>query len=116
MLSMVRLPEELKQLLLSFVAPTRQESGCLEYHFHEDRNDPGVFVFYEAWRSQADLDAHLALPHIQVFWERRMDYLLTDLDVRFLAMHSPYQSPTGPERGLWHPSDAAPNLNVSTDG
>ncbi|MEU1816868.1 putative quinol monooxygenase [Streptomyces roseifaciens] len=83
--------EELKQLLLSFVEPTRQESGCLEYHFHEDRDEPGVFVFYEAWRSQADLDAHLALPHMQAFWERRMDYLETDLDIRFLTMHSPYQ-------------------------
>ncbi|MFE5938683.1 putative quinol monooxygenase [Streptomyces sp. NPDC056470] len=82
--------EELKQLLLSFVEPTRQEPGCLEYHFHEDRNESGVFVFYETWRSQADLDAHLALPHMQAFWERRMDYLVTDLDIRFLTMHSPY--------------------------
>ncbi|WP_405827712.1 putative quinol monooxygenase [Streptomyces sp. NBC_00105] len=82
--------EELKQLLLSFIEPTRQESGCLQYHFHEDRGDPGVFVFYEAWRSQADLDAHLALPHMQAFWEQRMDYLESDLDIRFLAMHSPY--------------------------
>uniref|UniRef100_A0AAU2K042 Antibiotic biosynthesis monooxygenase n=1 Tax=Streptomyces sp. NBC_00049 TaxID=2903617 RepID=A0AAU2K042_9ACTN len=83
--------EELKRLLLSFVEPTRQESGCLEYHFHEDRADPGVFVFYEAWRSQADLDAHLALPHMRAFWERRMDYLETDLEIRFLSMHSPYE-------------------------
>ncbi|MFF9912841.1 putative quinol monooxygenase [Streptomyces sp. NPDC013457] len=87
--------EELKQLLLSFVEPTRQESGCLEYHFHEDRDDPGVFLFYEAWRSQADLDAHLALPHMQAFWERRMDYLETDFDIRFLDMRSPYQGAGG---------------------
>ncbi|MFI7006596.1 putative quinol monooxygenase [Streptomyces sp. NPDC050145] len=82
--------EELKQLLLSFVEPTRQEPGCLEYHFHEDQGEPGVFVFYEAWRSQADLDAHLTLPHMRAFWEQRMDYLETDLDIRFLTMHSPY--------------------------
>ncbi|MEU8976593.1 putative quinol monooxygenase [Streptomyces monashensis] len=80
---------ELKQLLLSFVEPTRREAGCLEYHFLEDRNEPGVFVFYEAWRSQADLDAHLALPHMRAFWERRMDYLESDLEIRFLTMHSP---------------------------
>ncbi|MET9403370.1 putative quinol monooxygenase [Kitasatospora sp. NPDC002965] len=86
--------EELKELLLSFVEPTRQEAGCLEYHFHEDRQEPGVFVFYEAWRSEADLDAHLALPHMRAFWERRMDYLETDLDIRFLTMHSPYR-PSG---------------------
>ncbi|WP_326593337.1 putative quinol monooxygenase [Streptomyces sp. NBC_01294] len=84
--------EELKRLLLSFVEPTRQEAGCLAYHFHEDRNEPGVFVFYEAWRSQADLDAHLALPHMRAFWERRMDYLKTDFAIHFLTMHSPYQS------------------------
>ncbi|MGI5341595.1 putative quinol monooxygenase [Streptomyces sp. CA-181903] len=82
---------ELKELLLSFVEPTRREPGCLEYHFHEDRDEPGVFVFYEAWRSRADLDAHLALPHIRDFQERRMDYLASDLEVRFLAMHSPYR-------------------------
>lgn len=82
--------EELKELLLSFVAPTRQEPGCLEYHFHEDRDEPGVFVFYEAWRSQADLDAHLALPHLSAFWESRMEYLASDLEIRFLTMRSPY--------------------------
>ncbi|MGW4688001.1 putative quinol monooxygenase [Streptomyces sp. NPDC004244] len=81
---------ELKELLLSFVEPTRREAGCLEYHFHEDRDRPGVFVFYEAWRSQADLDAHLALPHLREFWDRRMEYLETDLEISFLTMHSPY--------------------------
>ncbi|MEV0535079.1 putative quinol monooxygenase [Kitasatospora sp. NPDC050463] len=82
--------DEMKELLLSFVAPTRQEPGCLEYHFHEDRDEPGVFVFYEAWRSQADLDAHLALPHLRAFRESRMDYLASDLEIRFLTMRSPY--------------------------
>ncbi|MGW4894701.1 putative quinol monooxygenase [Kitasatospora sp. NPDC004240] len=84
--------EELKRLLLSFVEPTRREEGCLEYHFHEDRDAPGVFVFYEAWRTRADLDAHLALPHMRAFWERRMEYLESDLDIHYLTMHSPYRS------------------------
>ncbi|MFF4696154.1 putative quinol monooxygenase [Streptomyces chattanoogensis] len=83
--------EELRQLLLSFVEPTRQEPGCLEYHFHEDRDSPGVFVFYEAWRSEEDLNAHLALPHLRDFWKRRMDYLERDLEIRYLTMHSPYE-------------------------
>lgn len=83
--------EELRRLLLSFVEPTRREPGCLEYHFHEDLDAPGVFVFYEAWRSREDLDAHLALPHLQDFWERRMDYLEQDLEIRYLTMHSPYE-------------------------
>ncbi len=83
--------EDLRQLLLSFVEPTRREPGCLEYHFHERRDEPGVFVFYEAWRSQEDLDAHLALPHLQAFWEHRMDYLEQDLEIHYLTMQSPYE-------------------------
>ncbi|KAA2261776.1 antibiotic biosynthesis monooxygenase [Solihabitans fulvus] len=82
--------EELRELLLSFVEPTRAEEGCLEYHFHTDTQNPDVFVFYEVWRSEADLDRHLALPHMREFWQRRMDYLETDLDIRFVTMQSPY--------------------------
>jgi quinol monooxygenase YgiN len=81
---------DLKALLLSFVEPTRQEPGCLEYHFHQDRDDPNLFVFYEVWRSKADLDAHLALPHMKAFWETRMEYLTEDLEIRWIEMASPY--------------------------
>ncbi|MGW4770547.1 putative quinol monooxygenase [Nocardia sp. NPDC004278] len=87
---------ELRELLLSFVTPTRAEDGALEYHFHEDKNDPNTFVFYEVWRSKADLDKHLALPHLQAFWNNRMDYLEQDLDIRWLTMHSPYPRPIAP--------------------
>lgn len=86
---------ELKELLLSFVAPTRDEDGALEYHFHEDADDPSTFVFYEVWRCRRDLDRHLELPHMKEFWERRMDYLERDLEIRFLSMRSPYPRPIG---------------------
>lgn len=82
--------EDLRELLLSFVEPTRAEQGCLEYHFHVDSDDPSVFVFYELWRSRADLDRHLALPHMQDFWNSRLDYLTRDLDIRWIDMLSPY--------------------------
>ncbi|GAB4586823.1 putative quinol monooxygenase [Nocardia sp. IFM 10818] len=84
---------ELKELLLSFVAPTRAEDGALEYHFHEVADDPTTFAFYEVWRSKEDLDRHLELPHMRAFWERRMDYLEQDLEIHFLAMQSPYPRP-----------------------
>lgn len=81
---------ELLELLLSFVAPTRAEEGALEYHVHESADDPNIFVFYEAWRTREDLDRHLDLPHMRDFWERRMDYLERDLDIRLLSMQSLY--------------------------
>ncbi|RJO78322.1 antibiotic biosynthesis monooxygenase [Nocardia panacis] len=86
---------ELKELLLSFVAPTREEDGALEYHFHEDAADPSTFVFYEVWRSKDHLDRHLSLPHMRDFWDHRMDYLERDLEIRFLSMRSPYPRPLG---------------------
>ncbi|MCW3481863.1 antibiotic biosynthesis monooxygenase [Neisseriaceae bacterium JH1-16] len=81
---------ELEALLLSFVAPTRQEAGCLEYHFHRDQADPALFGFYEVWRSRADLDRHMELPLIRSFLDRRGDYLVGDLDIHWLDMQSPY--------------------------
>jgi quinol monooxygenase YgiN len=81
---------ELEALLLSFVAPTRQEPGCLEYHLHRDQNDPTRFGFYEVWRSRADLEQHMALPLIRRFLDHRAEYLIGDLDIHWLDMQSPY--------------------------
>lgn len=46
---------------------TRAEDGCVEYRLHRHRERPGSFALYENWRSQSDLDGHLASPHIRVF-------------------------------------------------
>ncbi len=56
----------LRELLTSFIAPTRLEAGCLNYDLHETIDAPGYFAFHENWRSQADLDAHMKTPHISV--------------------------------------------------
>jgi quinol monooxygenase YgiN len=56
--------EELKELALSLLEPTRAESGCINYDLHRDLEDPTVFYFYENWSCQADLDAHFKTPHI----------------------------------------------------
>ena len=50
--------DELMAMLTAQVAPTRVEPGCMNYDFHVDAQDSCVFMFYENWRSKADLDAH----------------------------------------------------------
>ena len=57
--------EELRRILAAQVAPTRAEAACINYDFHVSEDDPNVFVFYENWRSKADLDAHLKTPHLR---------------------------------------------------
>jgi len=49
--------------LVSLVAPTRLEEGCLEYHLHRTVDDPDCFVFYERWQSEAHLQRHLESTH-----------------------------------------------------
>ncbi len=56
--------EELRGKLTGFVAPTRAESGCVQYDLHEAEDRPGHFLFFEKWTSSEALDAHLAAPHL----------------------------------------------------
>lgn len=48
---------------------TLGEEGCYAYAVYESAAAPGVFVTVEAWRAQADLDAHMSTPHIAKAFE-----------------------------------------------
>ena len=80
--------EELARLLAAQVAPTRAEAGCINYDYHVDAADPCCFVFYENWRSQADLDAHLAMPHLQPLFLQLDRLLAVPVEIRHLNMLS----------------------------
>jgi quinol monooxygenase YgiN len=60
----------LRQVLLGLVTPTRAEAGCVCYDLHESSTEPGLFVFYETWKTEADLDAHFQTPHMVAFQAR----------------------------------------------
>lgn len=81
--------EAFEALFSAYVEPSRQEPGCIEYHMLRDQQDPTLFVFFEVWASKADLDVHSALPHMQQFFEQRMDYLERDFDIQLVEMLSP---------------------------
>ncbi len=61
---------ELKKALISLVAPTRAEAGCLNYDLHASPEDAGKFLFHENWISPAALDAHMKTPHIAALLPR----------------------------------------------
>ena len=67
---------ELKKALLSLVAPTHKEAGCLNYDLHVSPENPAKFLFHENWTSRELLDAHLKSPHIAVLLSR-LDELCT---------------------------------------
>lgn len=62
--------DTLRAELESLVAPTRAEPGCIRYDLHEAAEQPTSFAFLETWRSEADLERHLASAHIRTLRER----------------------------------------------
>jgi quinol monooxygenase YgiN len=78
--------EATKQFLLGLVDPTRKESGCVEYHLHQDDDNPAEFTFYENWKSRADWDEHMKLPHLQEFAVRAKDLFAVPPHIRRMTM------------------------------
>ena len=81
--------EAFETLFRAYVEPSRAEPGCIEYHMLRDQQDPSLFIFYEIWESQAHLDTHSNLPHMKAFFDKRMDYLERDFEIRRIDMLSP---------------------------
>ena len=57
--------DQVRQELLSLVAPSRKDAGCLNYDLHQATDNSALFLFYENWTSKAHLDAHLHKPDLQ---------------------------------------------------
>jgi quinol monooxygenase YgiN len=64
------------------IPPTRAEAGCVTYVLYEDTERPGVFMFYEVWRSADDLAAHLATTHVGSFLRSVESLLDAEIEVR----------------------------------
>jgi len=62
--------EKLETLCRGVVETTLREEGCISYQVNRDMTNPRRFVFTEEWRSKADLDRHLAAPHLKMLSEQ----------------------------------------------
>lgn len=71
----------LRETLLALCGPTRVEKGCINYDLHVSTDDPSLLVFHENWVSKADLEAHLASPHIDAFREIAGELLAEPPDI-----------------------------------
>ena len=69
--------KELQQALQALVEPTRREQGVINYDMHVSNEDPGLFLFYENWRTKDEWDRHMKSPHLEAF-SKRNDELVAD--------------------------------------
>jgi len=78
--TIMALPEShdhVRDVLTALVVATREEEGCLSYDLFESASAPNTFVTIETWRTSADLEAHLATPHVAAAFEAAAGHLVT---------------------------------------
>lgn len=73
--------KEVEKELLKLVAPTRSEPGCTVYDLYRSAERKTFFMFYECWRSKADLDEHLQMPYIKDFMSKAIEMLSEPVEV-----------------------------------
>jgi quinol monooxygenase YgiN len=82
--------DALIELLSSFVDRSRSEEGCVDYHFHNNLEDPNMFYFYENWAKRADFERHIALDYQKDWFAKQGEYLAKPVELRFFDMLSAY--------------------------
>lgn len=71
-----------REVLLGFIEPTREEVGCIFYELLQDNTDPCQFTFVKEWASDEALDIHLRTPHLTAGVSRLSTLIAERLDVR----------------------------------
>ena len=71
----------LRRELLGLVAATRAETGCVSYVLHESNGEPGSYLFYEVWKTEADLNEHFQTPHMLALSEKVPDLVEGTIDL-----------------------------------
>lgn len=81
--------KRMQQDLLGLLAPTRSETGCINFDLFIDINEPTVFMLYENWESQAALDAHFEQPYVKQVLQAYEVTLAEPIAVNFLNKIEP---------------------------
>jgi quinol monooxygenase YgiN len=76
--------DALREATLPLIAQVRGDPKNLVYFLQEDREKPGHFTFYEVFATQADFDAHNAMPYVKAWFARLPD--LADGGVKVTRM------------------------------
>ena len=77
--------EEVRELLLALVDPTRKEAGCITYELMQNLKRPTDFTFVEEWTSEAALEAHSKSAHLQDVGPKLQPITTAPPDIRVYA-------------------------------
>lgn len=78
--------DELRAATLPLVKLVRGDPKNLVYFLQEDRAKPGHFIFYEIFESEADFEAHNAMPYVQAWFARLPELAEGGVEVMRMAI------------------------------
>lgn len=76
--------DALRAATLPLIALVRGDPKNLVYFLQENREAPGHFIFYEVFATQADFEAHNAMPYVKDWFAKLPD--LADGGVQVMRM------------------------------
>nr|WP_197521102.1 putative quinol monooxygenase [Bradyrhizobium icense] len=78
--------DALRAATLPLIELVRADPKNLVYFLQEDRAKPGHFIFYEIFASQADFDAHNAMPYVQEWFAKLPELAEGGVEVMRMAI------------------------------
>ena len=79
--------DEVKEIILAMVDPTRSEEGNEIYNFYEEKNNDGKIIsfhLFEVYKSSAALDFHRNTSHYKNYRSKIVDLLDRPIEVKVL--------------------------------
>ena len=79
--------DEVKQIILAMINPTRAEEGNEIYNFYEEKNNDGKIIsfhLFEVYKSSAALDFHRNTSHYKNYRSKIVDLLDRPIEVKVL--------------------------------
>lgn len=81
---------ETKEAIIDIIKPTLKEPGCIQYTFHEGKDeDSDSLFFYEVWRSKEDLEMHCKMPYTAAVIEKHKEWLIKPVEHTILTPVDP---------------------------
>ena len=78
---------EVKEIILSMISPTRSEEGNELYNFYEEKNNEGKsksFYLFEVYKDSAALDFHKNTSHYKNYRSKIEELLEKPIEVKVL--------------------------------
>lgn len=69
-----------KDAILSILAETRQEAGCVQFDIHTDDEAIQIFL-YEQWRDEAALQHHYQQAYTQAVFDEYIEWLAKPVEI-----------------------------------